>query len=219
MAFLQLKKNFHANKSILFVLLDEPTEGEVRENNFNNTEHVLKCKLGGATNFECAPVNGSSYSLSPDQEFDFIMTSAQYAKIATFSKNDLVFFQYQVGGDGRVSYRATNDEAKINVFLESDSSFDPKPLVRQGMQYGYESVKHRDSSRSDEIKWSMCVKEAVNIVISRSKSEGKSENEYLEILDTAKSLMNVVIDGYKEWETEYIAKKDEELKGSEDIPF
>lgn len=217
MAFLQLKKNFHANKSIMFVLLDEPTEGEVRENNFGNTEHVLKCKLGGATNFECAPVNGSSYSLSPDQEFDFVMSSAQYAKIATFSKGDLVFFQYQVGGDGRVSYRATNDEAKINVFLESDSSFDPKPLVKQGMQYGYESVKHRDSSRSDEIKWSMCVKEAVNIVIAKNIDQSPKIEE--DVLDIAKSLMNVVVDGYKEWETEYIAKKDEELKGSEDIPF
>ncbi len=230
MAFLQLKKNFHANKSILFRLLQEPKTVTPEVNRFNSEEFKIKCKLEGNSNFDCAPVNGNTYSLRPEQEFDFVMSTAQYNKIAHYAQNDLVLFQYQLTDD-RVTYRANNDENMINVMMESNATVGSSTMgTKEKMEYGYESVKHRDSNRSDEIKWGMCINNATKLTIAlleKNMLEGKNDEILGSVGQFTHDLMHLA-HALPKWQEHALKERMEELgieneteetKDTEELPF
>tara|TARA_R110000744_G_scaffold72668_3_gene145752 strand:+ start:230 stop:943 length:714 start_codon:yes stop_codon:yes gene_type:complete len=218
MSFLQLKKAHHINKKVHFKLGMEPTSVIPEKNRFGNDEYHLNCTMLNEKGFDCAPVNGSSFKININQVFTFKCSYALYNAIAKDSEDgeELVIIMRE--HNGKTIYEKTNEISKINVLMASEEKYGTEedsinPAVKSNLNYGYESVKHRDLNRSDEIKWGMCINNATKIGIALLEADKITKEEILSSVGQyTHDLMHLAYalpDWLKHKQTESINKKEE----------
>ena len=185
MAFLQLKKAHHTNEKLHIRLNMEPTNVIPETNRFGSEEYDIYCTMMNDHGFNCAPINGNSYKINKGQEFDLKCSYALYSVIASSTIDEEILIIMRES-DGKTKYEKTNEIEKIKVLMASNAEYGEKPKKENGsvgnLNYGYESVKHRDNNRNDEIKWGMCINNATKISIALLELKKIKSEEILSTL-------------------------------------
>ena len=224
MAFLQLKKAHHINEKLHLRLNMEPTDVKPETNRFGNEEYDISCLLLNEFGFNCAPVNGKAYKINKNQEFSLKCTHALYQVLAGSVKDEEILLIMREN-DGRVRYEKTNEIEKINVIMASDAEHGEKFKKQNdsfgNLNYGYESVKHRDNNRNDEIKWGMCINNATKISISLLELKKIKPEEILSTLGQyTHDLMHLAY-ALPDWQKHFVearmAELDEENSKKDDV--
>ena len=206
MAFLQLKKAHHINEKLHFRLNMEPTDVIPETNRFGSEEYDINCTMLNESGFNCAPVNGKSYKINKDQ--------ALYQVIAGSVKDEEILIIMR-DNDGRVRYEKTNEIEKINVVMASEAEHGEKFKKKDSfgnLNYGYESVKHRDNNRNDEIKWGMCINNATKISIALLELKKIKSEEVLSTLGQyTHDLMHLAY-ALPDWQKHFVETRMAELE-------
>ena len=99
--------------------------------------------------------------------------------------------------------------------MESYAEHGEKPKKQENnvgnLNYGYESVKHRDNNRNDEIKWGMCINNATKISISLLELKKIKPEEILSTLGQyTHDLMHLAY-ALPDWQKHFVESRMAEL--------
>ncbi len=201
MAF-EIKKDLHLNTGIYLKLLDDPTNAEITQDNFQNDRYTIPIEMVGHDITDGSGVKwfqnseGNWVELKIGKSTDFEFSGALYNKLAGHKSGSTVqiMLKEMEGKNGKY--------AGWTVTPMNGASEPSNNNVQNGS--GSVNIPIVDD-RDMQIKWGMCLKEATKLSIAICADE--EEPNYLQTIDyfTFK-LMDIDVDGFKRWENEHHQK-------------
>tara|TARA_R110002012_G_scaffold167403_1_gene330877 strand:- start:48 stop:698 length:651 start_codon:yes stop_codon:yes gene_type:complete len=206
MAFFQIKDEDefnHIGVGIYWQFNDDPNDCKVEtyeHSGEKRTKYKLSLKYIGTSSVDGRVKSykgrdGDWFHLREGESYEFTATEYLYGLLAKYNKNDGVCITTNKNGVKRDYVikplkGVSNDEGGNN---ENEKDTD----VIEKVVY--------NNDRDMQIKWGMCLKEATNLSIATCADE--KEPNYLQTIEhfTFK-LMDIAVDGFKQWENEYRQK-------------
>jgi len=171
--------------------------------------------------------DGSTFDINVGERFKYTMSEALHGRLVEESilSGDVAEIK-MLKIDGYVNYSIDKKEGEGKPIPPPKSNGVSKANVN-GLDYGYRSVKDRDTSKSDEIKWGLSMKLAVEICASDiADIVGTEENpKEVQVMDRVAlythnlfRLANHLPD-FLETEAEKPAPEPSDKNDDEDLPF
>ena len=210
MAF-QIKKDLHLNTGIYLKLLDDPTNAKTEEDKFGNTKYTIPIEMAGHDIQDGSGVKwfknaeGKWIELKLGKQTDFEFSDALYKKLVGNPSGSTVQVMLKEMEGKQGKYTGWTVMPMSSGSTESSN----KPQ---------KAVLSTNDNRDLQIKWGMCLKEAVNLSIAMCAND--EEPNYLQTINyfTFK-LMEIAVDGFKEWEKEQHEKEQNSNPNDDDLPF
>ena len=159
MAFLQLKMAHHIGKTLSLQLQENPVNISGKQSGYGGkTEYHLPCvNIGGS--YSAAPYKDKEpFEIKTGQAFDFTTSIALYKKLVDYPKGELLDITMNKTIDG-IRYDIQGSNREWTKTVEDTRSAIDKP-------YGYNSVKERDITTQDNIRFGMAFNNATKIACS-----------------------------------------------------
>lgn len=157
MAFLQIKKSVHLDRTFSCQLKVNPIEISGKMNNFEKLDYEIPVTNIGE-NYSCEKWGENDpITFKQGDSLNLKCSSSLYSKLVDFSKGELVDVTMKSHDKG------------VKWIVEMSSKEWDRPVDDGGalsQPYGYDSVKIRDTDRSLEIKWGMAFNNATRLVES-----------------------------------------------------
>ena len=159
MAFLQLKMAHHIGKTLSLQLQENPIAVKGEQSGYEGkTEYHLPCVNIGDTYLAAPYKDKEPFGIKTGQAFDFTCSIALYKKLVDFQKGELLDITMNKTADG-IRYNIQGSNKEWTKAVEDTRSAIEKP-------YGYNSVKERDITTQDNIRFGMAFNNATKIVCS-----------------------------------------------------
>ena len=159
MAFLQLKMSHHIGKTISLQLQENPVNVPGKQSGYEGkTEYHLPCVNIGATYYAAPSKDKEPFEIKTGQAFDFTTSIALYKKLVDYPKGELLDITMNKTADG-IRYDIQGSNKEWTKAVEDTRSAVDKP-------YGYNSVKERDITTQDNIRFGMAFNNATKIACS-----------------------------------------------------
>jgi len=159
MAFLQLKMSHHIGKTISLQLQENPIAITGKPSGYEGkTEYHLPCVNIGGSYYAAPYKDKDPFEIKTGQAFDFTTSIALYKKLVDFQKGELLDITMNKTEDG-IRYDIQGSNKEWTKTVEDTRSAIDKP-------YGYNSVKERDITTQDNIRFGMAFNNATKIACS-----------------------------------------------------
>ena len=159
MAFLQLKMAHHIGKTLSLQLQENPIAVKGEQSGYEGkTEYHLPCVNIGDTYLAAPYKDKEPFGIKTGQAFDFTCSIALYKKLVDFQKGELLDITMNKTADG-IRYNIQGSNKEWTKTVEDTRSAIDKP-------YGYNSVKERDITTQDNIRFGMAFNNATKIACS-----------------------------------------------------
>ena len=159
MAFLQLKMAHHIGKTLSLQLQENPIAVKGKQSGYEGkTEYHLPCVNIGDTYFAAPYKDKEPFGIKTGQAFDFTCSIALYKKLVDYQKGELLDVTMNKTADG-IRYDIQGSNKEWTKPVEDTRSAIEKP-------YGYGSVKERDITTQDNIRFGMAFNNATKIACS-----------------------------------------------------
>ena len=159
MAFLQLKMSHHIGKTISLQLQENPIAITGKPSGYEGKiEYHLPCVNIGGSYFAAPYKDKEPFEIKTGQAFDFTTSIALYKKLVDFQKGELLDITMNKTEDG-IRYDLQGSNKEWTKTVEDTRSAIDKP-------YGYNSVKERDITTQDNIRFGMAFNNATKIACS-----------------------------------------------------
>lgn len=225
MAF-QLKQEHHLDKGIYLELLDNPINAQVKLDQWKNEKFTIPIKCigndvtdGSGIKWFYSERDSKWVFLNDGKDTDIELTKYQYEKLVKYDKGSKVqvMMKEMQGAKGEytgLDVKPLNDAAsEVSVEVDSKVATDTPKAVNIPNK-----VPYSNDDRDMQIKWGMCLKEATNLSIAMCANE--KEPNYLQSINYLTfKLMDIAVDGFKEWEKEYNEKDQNSAPNDDDLPF
>ena len=159
MAFLQLKMSHHIGKTISLQLQENPVNVPGKQSGYEGkTEYHLPCVNIGGSYYAAPYKDKEPFEIKTGQAFDFTTSIALYKKLVDYPKGELLDITMNKTADG-IRYDIQGSNKEWTKAVEDTRSAVDKP-------YGYNSVKERDITTQDNIRFGMAFNNATKIACS-----------------------------------------------------
>ena len=159
MAFLQLKMAHHIGKTLSLQLQENPIAVKGEQSGYEGkTEYHLPCVNIGDTYLAAPYKDKEPFGIKTGQAFDFTCSIALYKKLVDFQKGELLDITMNKTANG-IRYNIQGSNKEWTKPVEDTRSAIDKP-------YGYNSVKERDITTQDNIRFGMAFNNATKIACS-----------------------------------------------------
>ena len=211
MAFLQLKMAHHIGKTLSLQLQENPIAITGKPSGFEGkTEYHLPCVNIGGSYYAAPYKDKDPFEIKTGQAFDFTCSIALYKKLVDFQKGELLDLTMNKTADG-IRYDIQGSNKEWTKAAEDTRSAIEKP-------YGYGSVKERDITTQDNIRFGMAFNNATQIACASGALEpGERVKIVAKIMPQMWEIVNS-IDDLMEVEEPVQEVKDEDLD-DDDLPF
>ena len=138
MAFLQLKKAHHMDKTLNLQLLSNPLDVVAKLNDFETMEYRLKA-INIGTDFKTK--GEDSYAINKNQEIEFVATEALYKRISDYQKDECISITMKTEKESKagfvweVSPLKIDDVLKTNLIPMPDKKDDTDLAIKWGMAF------------------------------------------------------------------------------------
>jgi len=192
MAFLQLKMAHHIGKTLSLQLQENPIAVTGKPSGYEGkTEYHLPCVNIGDTYLAAPYKDKDPFEIKTGQAFDFTCSIALYKKLVDFQKGELLDLTMNKTAYG-IRYDIQGSNKEWTKAAEDTRSAIEKP-------YGYGSVKERDITTQDNIRFGMAFNNATQIACAsgalepgeRVKIVAKIMPQMWEIVNSIDDLMEV----------------------------
>jgi len=190
MAFLQLKISHHIGKTISLQLQENPVNVPGKQSGYEGkTEYHLPCVNIGGSYFAAPYKDKEPFEIKTGQAFDFTTSIALYKKLVDYPKGELLDITMNKTADG-IRYDIQGSNREWTKAVEDNRSAVDKP-------YGYNSVKERDITTQDNIRFGMAFNNATKLACTadeltieeKVKFVAKIMPQMWEIVNSLDSLM------------------------------
>ena len=173
MAFLQLKMSHHIGKTISLQLQENPIAITGKPSGYEGkTEYHLPCVNIGGSYYAAPYKDKDPFEIKTGQAFDFTCSIALYKKLVDYPKGELLDLTMNKTEDG-IRYDIQGSNKEWTKAAEDTRSAIEKP-------YGYESVKERDITTQDNIRFGMAFNNATKIACSCDNLDADAKVMFIE---------------------------------------
>ncbi len=212
MAF-QLKQEHHLDKGIYLELLDNPINAEVKLDNWDKEKFIIPIKCigndvtdGSGIKWFYSERDSKWVFLNDGKDTEIELTKYQYEQLVKYKKGSKVQLKMKEMQGKKGKYTGLDVKSLDGDTYESNTKVNNHNRVI------------KNDNRDLQIKWGMCLKEAVNLSIAMCAND--EEPNYLQTINhfTFK-LMEIAVDGFEEWEKEQHEKEQNSNPNDDDLPF
>ena len=212
MAF-QLKQEHHLNKGIYLELLDNPINAEVKTDNWDKEKFIIPIRCigndvtdGSGIKWFYSERDSKWVFLNNGKETDIELSKYQYDQLVKYKKGSKIQVKMKEMQGKKKKYTGLDVKSLDGETYESNTKVNNQNRVI------------KNDNRDLQIKWGMCLKEAVNLSIAMCAND--KEPNYLQTINhfTFK-LMEIAVDGFEEWEKEQHEKEQNSNPNDDDLPF
>lgn len=190
MAFLKLKMAHHIDKTISLQLQENPIDISGKPSGYEGTiEYHLPCVNIGGSYYAAPQKDREPFKIKTAQAFDFNCSIALYKKLVDFQKGELLDVTMEKTADGKIRYKIEGSSKEWTKPVEDTRS-------ATETSYGYKSIKERDITTQDNIRFGMAFNNATKIACSctgeskdKVKIVAKIMPQMWEIVNSLDSLM------------------------------
>jgi len=173
MAFLQLKMSHHIGKTISLQLQENPIAITGKPSGYEGkTEYHLPCVNIGGSYYAAPYKDKDPFEIKTGQAFDFTCSIALYKKLVDYPKGELLDLTMNKTEDG-IRYDIQGSNKEWTKTVEDTRSAIDKP-------YGYNSVKERDITTQDNIRFGMAFNNATKIACSCDNLDADAKVMFIE---------------------------------------
>ena len=160
MAFIQLKVAHHIDKTLSLQLQENPVNVPGKQSGYEGkTEYHLPCVNIGGSYYAAPYKDKEPFEIKTGQAFDFRISIALYKKLVDYQKGELLDVTMTKTADGKAIYKIEGSSKEWTKAVEDNRSAVEQP-------YGYKSVKERDITTQDNIRFGMAFNNATKIACS-----------------------------------------------------
>ena len=173
MAFLQLKMAHHIGKTLSLQLQENPIAITGKPSGYEGKmEYHLPCVNIGDTYLAAPYKDKDPFEIKTGQAFDFTCSIALYKKLVDYPKGELLDLTMNKTEDG-IRYDIQGSNKEWTKTVEDTRSAIDKP-------YGYNSVKERDITTQDNIRFGMAFNNATKIACSCDNLDADAKVMFIE---------------------------------------
>jgi len=173
MAFLQLKMAHHIGKTLSLQLQENPIAITGKPSGYEGKmEYHLPCVNIGDTYLAAPYKDKAPFEIKTGQAFDFTCSIALYKKLVDYPKGELLDLTMNKTEDG-IRYDIQGSNKEWTKTVEDTRSAIDKP-------YGYNSVKERDITTQDNIRFGMAFNNATKIACSCDNLDADAKVMFIE---------------------------------------
>ena len=199
MAFLQLKMAHHIDKTLSFQLQENPIAIKGKPTGYEGKiEYTIPCVNIGDSYYAAPYKDKEPFEIKTGQAFNFITSIALYKKLVDFQKGELLDLTMNKTEDG-IRYKIEGTSKEWTKAVEDTRSAVDKP-------YGYNSVKERDITTQDNIRFGMAFNNATKLACTadeltieeKVKFVAKIMPQMWEVVNSLDSLMEEPVQEVKD---------------------
>ena len=209
MAFLQLKMAHHIDKPLSLQLQDNPIAIKGKPTGYEGKiEYNIPCVNIGESYYTAPYGDKDPLEIKTGQSFDFKCSIALYKHLVDFPKGELLDITMTKTVDG-IRYKIEGTSKEWTKPVEDTRSALDKP-------YGYDSVKQRDVTTQDNIRFGMAFNNATKIACSCDNLDAELKVKVIaSIMPQMWEIVNSIDDLMEQPKEEL----KEEIKDDDDLPF
>tara|TARA_R110000824_G_scaffold685_3_gene4281 strand:- start:2 stop:595 length:594 start_codon:yes stop_codon:yes gene_type:complete len=146
----------HIGKTISLQLQENPINISGKQSGYEGkTEYHLPCVNIGGSYYAAPYKDKDPFEIKTGQAFDFTCSIALYKKLVDYQKGELLDITMNKTADG-IRYKIEGSSKEWTKAVEDTRSATDKP-------YGYNSVKERDITTQDNIRFGMAFNNATKL--------------------------------------------------------